>query len=78
MSIPTRLDRVFIIRDKEENLSTSWCPNPDLKLGIRNRLIKAVGRIPREFLLPPRDGEVFNTIKVGEIRLLGYSLAAGY
>jgi MULE transposase domain len=29
-------------------------------------------------LLPPRDGEVFDTIEAGEIRLLGHSLAAGY
>jgi hypothetical protein len=78
VSVPTRPDRVFIIRNKEENLSTSWCPNPDLEPGIRNRLIKAVGRMPREFLLPPRDVKVFDTIEAGEIRLLGHSLAAGY
>jgi hypothetical protein len=42
VSVPARPDGVFIIRDEEENLSASWCPEPDLEPGIRNRLIKAV------------------------------------
>jgi hypothetical protein len=58
--------------------SVSWCPHPALVPGIRDRLIGAVGRLPKAWLMPPQDGEVFDTAEEGQQRLLGYSLAAGF
>jgi hypothetical protein len=46
--------------------------------GIRNRLIEAVRRVPEAWLLPPQDGEVFDTAEEGQQRVLDHSLAAGF
>lgn len=56
----------------------SWRPHPELPESIRNSLINAVGRLPKRWLMPPNDGEVFNTLLAGQERVLGYSLAAGF
>ena len=79
VSVPARPDATFIYTDEmNHDLSASWCPHPDLEPGIRNRLVSAVGRMPRAWLMPPQDGEVFDTVKEGEARVLGHSLATGY
>jgi hypothetical protein len=79
VSVPARPDATFVYVDKtSEDRSASWCPHPDLEPGIRDRLVIAVGRLSRSWLMPPEDGEVFNTMEEGEARLLGHSLAAGY
>lgn len=79
VSVPARPDATFVYIDElNDHLSASWCPHPDLEPGIRSRLISAVGCMPRAWLLPPQDGEVFDTVEEGEARLLGHSLAAGY
>jgi MULE transposase domain len=79
VSIPARPGATFTHTDEmNDDLSASWCPHPDLETGIRNRLVLAVGRMPRAWLIPPQDGEVFDTVEQGEARVLGHSLAAGY
>jgi hypothetical protein len=60
LSIPALPDAMFIYIDEERNSSVSWSPYSDLARGIRNPLVEAVGRLPRAWLLPPRDGEVFS------------------
>jgi hypothetical protein len=78
VSAPALPNHTFIYVDEESGDSVSWCPHPDLEEGIRDRLVDAVGRVPRKWLLPPKDGEVFNTYQEGQQRVLSYSLAAGF
>jgi hypothetical protein len=40
--------------------------------------VEAVSRLPRKRLLPPQDGETFDTFEEGQQRYLRHSLAAGY
>jgi hypothetical protein len=61
VSAPALPNHTFIYVDEESGDSVSWCPHPDLEEGIRDRLVDAVGRVPRKWLLPPKDGKVFNT-----------------
>jgi hypothetical protein len=75
---PADSNAVFSYIDEEAEDSVSWCPHPDLPIGIRNRLVEAVGRLPRAWLMPPKDGEFFDTAQAGQDRILGYSLAAGF
>jgi hypothetical protein len=56
----------------------SWRPYPELPEGIRNPLVEAVGRLPRAWLMPPKEGELFDTYQAGQQRVLGHSLAAGF
>jgi hypothetical protein len=78
VSAPALPNHTFIYVDEESGDSVSWCPHPDLAEGIRDRLIDAVGRVPRKWLLPPKNGEVFDTYQEGQQRVLSYSLAAGF
>jgi hypothetical protein len=76
--IPALPDMVFSFVDEETEESVSWRPHPDLADGIRNRLVSAIGRQPRAWLMPPKDGELFDSHQAGQDRILGHSLAAGY
>jgi MULE transposase domain len=78
LSIPARLGDPFYFIDEDNDASVSWCPHPDLSDGIRNRLVDAVRRVPRAWLMLPADGEVFDSYQAGQERVLGYSLAAGF
>jgi hypothetical protein len=79
LSLPARLDNKFFFIDEEnDDVSVSWTPHPDLSEGILNRLVEAVGRLPRAWLMPPTDGEVFDSFQAGQQRVLGHSLAAGF
>jgi hypothetical protein len=69
---------IFSFVDEEAEESVSWSPHPDLPVGTRNRLVEAVGRLPRVWLMPLKDGKLFDTAQVGQDRVLGYSLAAGF
>ena len=64
------------VNDQDE--VTSWRPHPELPKGIRDRLVKAVSRLPRVWLIPLKDGEVFNTYQAGQARVFSHSLAAGF
>jgi hypothetical protein len=62
LSLPARLDnKFFFINEENDDVSVSWTPHPDLSKGILNRLVKTVRRLPRAWLIPPTDGEVFNS-----------------
>ena len=61
LSIPARLSDPFYFIDEDNNASVSWCPYPDLSDSIRNRLVNAVRRVPRAWLIIPADGEVFDS-----------------
>jgi hypothetical protein len=78
VSVPALPDAVFSFVDEDAEESASWSPHPDLPVGIRNRLVDAVGRQPRAWLMPPSDGELFDSHTDGQARVLGYSLAAGF
>jgi MULE transposase domain len=78
LSYPALPGAVFSFVDEEAEESVSWFPHPDLPVGTRNRLVEAVGRLPRVWLMPPKDGELFDTAQAGQDRILGYSLAAGF
>jgi hypothetical protein len=64
------------VNDQDE--VTSWRPYPELPKGIRDRLVEAVSRLPRAWLMPLKDGEVFNTYQASQARVFSYSLAAGF
>jgi hypothetical protein len=64
VSVPALLNAVFLCKDGND--SASWSPYPNLAEGIRNRLVEAVGRLPREWLRPPQDGETFDTFEEGQ------------
>jgi hypothetical protein len=71
-------DAVFSYRDDDLDVVVSWLPHPNLVPGTRQRVIDAVGLLPRAWLVPPMEGEVFNSAQDAEARVLGYSLAAGF
>jgi hypothetical protein len=75
---PAQPNGVYSFADEDLNSSVSWTPHPDLISGIRERLIEAVGRLPRSYLLPPFDGELFESLQAAQDRVDGYSLAAGF
>jgi hypothetical protein len=77
LSRPARANAEFVFVD-EAGDSISWNAHPSLAPGIRNRLIEAVRRVPEAWLLPPQEGEVFDTAEEGQQRVLDYSLAAGF
>jgi hypothetical protein len=77
LCVPTRPEAVYSYID-EEGESTGWLPHPDLPAGIRGRLVAAVDALPREWLMAPKDGEIFDSVQSGQNRVLGYSLAAGF
>jgi hypothetical protein len=68
---------VYVDEDNDDT-SISWSSYTDLVSGIRNRFINAVSRLPKAWLIPPQDGEVFDIFKAGQQRVLGYSLATGF
>ena len=76
ISLEVKSDAVFSYVEGDEVIS--WRPHPELPDGIRNPLIDAVGCLPRKWLMPPKNGEVFDTFLAGQERVLGYSLAAGF
>ena len=78
LSVPALPGAIFSYSNADLDTSVSWTPHPDLLEGIRNRVIEAVSRLPRKWLLPPIDGEVFDTVKAAEDQLQGHSLAAGF
>jgi hypothetical protein len=61
LSILARLSDPFYFIDEDNNTSVSWSPHPDLSDSIRNRLVDAVRRVPRAWLILPTDGEVFDS-----------------
>lgn len=75
---PAQPGAVYSYTNEDLDCSVSWTPHPDLISSIRERLVDAVERLPRRYLLPPVDGEVFETLRAAEDRVLGYSLAAGF
>jgi hypothetical protein len=75
---PAQPNAVYSYSDEDLDYSVSWTPHPDLISGIRERLIGAVGRLPRSYLLPPFDGELFESLQAAQNRVLRYSLAAGF
>jgi hypothetical protein len=77
VSIPALPNAVFSFVDEDAEESASWSPHPDLPDGIRNRVVEAVGRQPRTWLMPPKEGELFDSHTEGQARILGYSLVAG-
>jgi hypothetical protein len=77
VSIPALSDGLFSYHDEDLDISVSWSPHPNLVPGIRQRVVEAVGRLPREWLAPPIDGELFDTVQDAEARVQGHSLAAG-
>jgi hypothetical protein len=78
LSVPAGSNAVYSFVNEEAEESTSWVPHPDLPAGTRGRLVAAVGALPREWLMAPKDGEMFETVQAGQARILGYSLAAGF
>jgi hypothetical protein len=76
ISLKVESDAVFSYFEDEEVVN--WRPHPELPESIRNPLIDAVGRLPRKWLMPPKDGEVFDTFLTGQERVLSHSLAAGF
>ena len=46
VSVPALLNAVFLFKDG--NNSALWSPYPDLAEGICNRLVEAVGCLPRK------------------------------
>jgi hypothetical protein len=66
LSAPAIADAVFSFVDEEAGESISWRPHPDLPVGIRNRLIEAVGRLLRAWLMTLKDGEYFDTAQAGQ------------
>jgi hypothetical protein len=54
---------VYVDEDNDD-ASISWSSYPDLAPDIRNRFINAVGRLPKAWLMPPQDSEVFDTFKI--------------
>jgi hypothetical protein len=79
LSIPALPDAIFVYVDKNnDDTSVSWSPHADLAPGIRNRLINAVSRLSKTWLMPPQDGEVFDIFEAGQQRVLEYSLATGF
>ena len=75
---PAQLNAVFSYHDEDLDCSVGWIPHPGLISGIRDRLIEAVDSLPRRYLLPPIDGELFDSWQAGQDRILGYSLTAGF
>lgn len=69
---------IFSYSNADLDTSVSWMPHPDLLEGIRNRVVEAVSRLPRKWLLLLIDGEVFDTLTAAEDRLQGHSLAAKF
>jgi hypothetical protein len=71
---------VWFIRfaDEDRLCSVSWGLHPDLISDIRDRLVEAVGGLPRRYLQALIEGEVFDTLRAAEDRVMGYSLAAGF
>jgi hypothetical protein len=61
LAVPALPNATFVYADEESDASVSWSPHTDLAVGIRNRLVDAVGRLPRKWLLPLQDGEEFDT-----------------
>jgi hypothetical protein len=78
LAVPALPDAVFSYFNEDLDCSVSWSPHPDLLSGIRNRLIEAVGQLPRRYLMPPINGELFESLQAAEDRVIGYSLAAGF
>ena len=78
LSVPALPGATFSYSNADLDTSVSWTPHPDLLEGIRSRLVDAVSSLPRKWLLPPIDGEVFDTVKAAEDQLQGYTLAAGF
>jgi hypothetical protein len=78
LAVPALPGALFSYFNEDLDSSVSWSPHPDLIAGIRTRLVDAVGKLPRRYLLPPINGELFESIGEADERLLGYSLAAGF
>jgi hypothetical protein len=76
ISLEVKSDAVYSYVKGDEVIS--WRPHPELPDGIRNPLIDAVGYLPRKWLMPPKNGEVFDTFLTGQERVLSYSLIAGF
>jgi len=55
-----------------------WSPPSGLTDTARNALIKAVNRVPSAWLLPPRDGELFDRPAEVYARLQGYALCTDF
>lgn len=75
---PAQANGVYSFVDEDRDCSVSWLPYLDLLPGPRARLVEAVRRLPRRFLLPPYDGEVFKNLQAATDRVMGYSLTAGF
>jgi hypothetical protein len=78
LAVPALPGVLFSYFNEDLDNSASWSPRPDLIAGIRTRLVDAVRKLPRRYLLPPIDGELFESLPEAEERLLGYYLTAGF
>ena len=76
ISLEVKSDAVYSYVEGDKVIS--WHPYPELPDGIRNPLINAVGYLPRKWLIPPKNDEVFNTFLTGQERVISHSLAAGF
>jgi hypothetical protein len=77
LAVPALPSAVFSYFNKDLDCIVSWSPHPDLLSGIRNRLIEAVGRLPRRYLMPPIDGELFENLQAAEDRVMGSNTCIG-
>jgi len=55
-----------------------WTAKPTVPANSRVILERAVNALPTQWLKPPQDGEVFDSINDGEKRLRGFALAEGF
>ena len=56
----------------------TWRAKPRCPRHLVAVLERAVNALPSEWLLPPRTGEIFDSIEHCRRRLQGYSLAEGF
>ena len=66
---PVQPGAVYSYVDNKLDCSVSWNPHPDLISGVRDRLVKAISRLPRRYLLSPFNGELFKSVQATEDRV---------
>jgi hypothetical protein len=59
-------------------MALQWTAGPLCPEHIRLPLERAVNALPRSYLEPPEDGELFTTIETYYERLTGFSLSQGF
>ena len=63
LTLPALPDAVYSFLDEDCDWSVGWSPHPGLLSGHRQRLVKAVRKLPRHYLMPPVKGELFKTLQ---------------